>query len=155
MALRVFSQPSDTFRVVCDLLGFGISAISHFGGCFSQNVKKTTDYGAALNDRRLPIERGLVLDHDDKLRAAVIQKIMCENRVEFSEIEDRFAIVFRDYFATEIERFATLERDGLVDIDDAGFSVTQAGRLLLRVVAMPFDRYLQTSGATQKFSKVI
>ena len=27
----------------CDLLGFGISAISRFGGCFSQNVKKTTE----------------------------------------------------------------------------------------------------------------
>ena len=88
-----------------------------------------------------------MLDHDDKLRAAVIQKIMCENRVEFAEIRRSVLEcgLLRDYFATELEELTALERDGLVDIDDAGFGVTPAGRLLLRVVAMPFDRYLQSS----------
>src|SRR5690606_26360369 len=62
----------------CDLVGLGMSAISHIGGSFSQNAKDLTGYYAALDNGRLPIARGLALSDDDLRRADLIQRLMCD-----------------------------------------------------------------------------
>ncbi|MEW6446118.1 MAG: coproporphyrinogen III oxidase, partial [Pseudomonadota bacterium] len=44
--------------------------------------------------------------------------------------------------------------DGLIEMDEHGIRVLPRGRLLIRNVCMPFDRYLGGQTA-QRFSKVI
>jgi oxygen-independent coproporphyrinogen-3 oxidase len=50
---------------------------------------------------------------------------------------------------------ATLAADGLVDVDDAGIRVTPRGRLLVRTVAMAFDRHLREASLAGRYSRVI
>jgi oxygen-independent coproporphyrinogen-3 oxidase len=142
----------------CDLLGFGVSAISHIGASFSQNARDLRDWERPLEHGRLPVWRGLELNEDDELRADVIQRLMCQGEIDVSAIERRYRIDFATYFAASLERLEPLERDGLVTIVGNYICVTPRGRLLIRVIAMCFDRYLTT--ATQstdrpRFSKVV
>lgn len=61
-------------------------------------------------------------------------------------------------FASELERLKSLEADGLVKVSHVGIDVLPAGRLLVRNVAMIFDRYLAgnvTRSAKQRFSRTI
>ena len=61
----------------CDLVGLGVSAISHVGDTFSQNPRDLPSWEIAIDGGKLPTWRGLRLDADDVLRADLIQQLMC------------------------------------------------------------------------------
>jgi len=73
-------------RPDCDLVAFGISAIGKVGPHYVQNVKTLDKYYEALDERRLPVMRGVTLTADDLLRRDVIQKLMCEFLLDFYAI---------------------------------------------------------------------
>ncbi len=139
----------------CDLIALGVSAIGKVGNCFSQNVKTLGPYYDALNQGKLPVERGLSLSSDDVLRRDVIMALMCQGRVEFDAIEKAHGIVMRDTFAVELDRLGLLAEQGLVELEASAVQVTPAGWYFVRAVAMAFDRYLNASPARERFSRII
>lgn len=147
-----------TTHAECDLLGLGVSAISHIGRSFSQNLRDLRDWEAALDDNRLPLWRGMELSADDEARADVIQQLMCLGRIDIGAIERRHGIDFLSYFGDALHSLQPLVTDGLVSVVGSVISVTPRGRLLVRAVAMCFDRYLPTaanSSEQPRFSKVV
>ena len=125
-----------------DLVGLGVSAISHIGDSFSQNPRDLPSWQGAIDEGRLPVFRGMRLSEDDLLRADLIQQLMCQGEVPVAALERRYGIVFGSYFADALEKLRPLEADGLVRIEPDRIRVTSQGRLLLRNIAMCFDRYL-------------
>ena len=125
-----------------DLVGLGVSAISHIGDTFSQNPRDLPSWQIALDEGRLPVFRGLRLDEDDCLRADLIQRLMCQGEVPVNALERRYLISFPEYFADALERLHPLVEDGLVRVEEDRIRATSRGRLLLRNIAMCFDRYL-------------
>ena len=138
-----------------DTLGFGISAIGRIGPTYYQNCKELDSYYAALDAGRLPVTRGLELGADDLLRRAVIQALMCQFRVSIESIELANLIDFRRYFAPELADLRRLAADGLVELSPEWIEVTPKGRLLVRVIAMVFDRYLRERAARASYSRLI
>ena len=125
-----------------DLVGLGVSSIGSIGNVYSQNTLTTMDYETVIEAGQLPIGKGIVVDADDQLRAAVIQSLMCYDELDFGRFEDVHGVDPRNYFAAEIDRLGPLADDGLVVLQDDAIRLTDAGRLLMRSVAMMFDRYL-------------
>ncbi len=138
----------------CDLLGIGVTSVAKVGNTYSQNQKELEPYYGDLDAGRLPVLRGVVLDDDDILRRAVITDLICHFRLRFSRVEARFGIDFASYFADAIAELKPMADDGLLDLDSDGITVTPAGRLLIRNICMPFDKYLREANE-QRFSKVI
>jgi oxygen-independent coproporphyrinogen-3 oxidase len=142
-----------------DLLGLGMSSISRIGDIYSQNGRTLRTYYGALDEDRVPVERGVMLSPDDLLRREVIGAIMCAGSVDYAEIEARHAVDFRSYFAAALSRLSALAEDGLVELNQDGLRVTLAGRYLLRAVAMAFDAYLGSSApanpAVPRYSRLI
>lgn len=126
----------------CDLIGLGISSIGKVGNSYSQNVKELSQYYARLNEGMLPVQRGYKLSEDDRLRRDVIISLMCHGRVDFSEIEKRYDIDFKDYFADALAQLDEHVADGLVQIDGSSVRLLPQGHLMMRNVAMAFDAYL-------------
>ncbi|WP_132999776.1 oxygen-independent coproporphyrinogen III oxidase [Luteimonas arsenica] len=142
-----------------DLIGLGVSAISHIGDTFSQNPRDLPSWQIAIDEGRLPVFRGMQLDEDDVIRADLIQQLMCQAEVPMDALERRHDIVFNDYFAESLEKLRPLEDDGLVRVEPRRIRVTARGRLLLRNIAMCFDRYLAPPAADPatrpRFSRAI
>ena len=140
-----------------DLVGLGVSAISHIGDSFSQNPRDLPSWQAALDDGRLPVFRGMRLDADDQLRADLIQQLMCQGEIPVASLERRYGIEFADYFADALAKLQPLVADGLVRMENGRITVTSRGRLLLRNIAMCFDRYLDqpVTDARPRFSGAI
>ena len=80
---------------------------------------------------------------------------MCQFELSIEAVEEAHLIKFSEYFAKEMETLAALRDDGLVEWDSEWITVTPRGRLLVRVVAMAFDRHLQNDRERERFSKVI
>ncbi|HEX5754885.1 MAG TPA: oxygen-independent coproporphyrinogen III oxidase [Arenimonas sp.] len=145
-----------TTHAESDLIGFGVSAISHIGDSFSQNPRDLPTWEAAVDAGHRPLWRGLWLDADDQLRADLIQQLMCRGRIDVPELEERHSIHFAAYFADDLQRLQPLIEDGLALRDARAIRVTERGRLLLRVIAASFDRYLHRAQAEPiRFSKAI
>ena len=140
----------------CDLVGLGVSAISHVGDTFSQNPRDLPSWEIAIDGGKLPTWRGLQLDADDVLRADLIQQLMCRAEIDIVALEDRHGIDFAATFADDLVRLQPLVADGLVEIDPRRIAASSRGRLLLRIIAACFDRYLHApSAAPARFSKAI
>ena len=131
-----------TTRRQTDLIGFGVSAISQIADCYAQNAKDIQTWSARIDAGKPATVRGLFTDRDDRIRAEVIQAIMCQGGLSFRDIEARFDIDFRHYFRHELEVLPELAEDGLLALDADHLQVLPPGRLLLRVIAARFDAYL-------------
>ncbi|MDW8469778.1 MAG: hypothetical protein RML56_13240 [Burkholderiales bacterium] len=138
-----------------DLLGFGVSAIGRVGPTYYQNEKTLAAYYARLEAGQLPVLRGLELTHDDLVRRAVIQALICNFRLSIEAIELAWLVDFRRYFASELADLAAMEADGLVELQPDWIVVTPRGRLLVRAVCAVFDRYLRQRRERAGYSRVI
>ena len=117
-----------------ELLGVGPTAISQFPQLFTQNQRDLVAYASALEQGRLPVERGLeVRDSQVLERRELIRQVMCQFAVEFD----------RARFGYEWQRLQDLAADGLVRLEASGCMVrarvTPQGRWLIRTIAAVFD----------------
>ena len=95
------------------------------------------------------------LSDDDILRADLIQHLMCQAEVPVSALERRYGIDFGTSFRDALVRLQPLLDDGLVCIEADCIRATSQGRLLLRNIAMCFDRYFDNPVVPLKFSRAI
>ena len=105
-------------------------------------------YADSVKSGNLPIERGIILNADDIVRRAIIMDIMCSLKVVYRN----YGVDFKTLFADAMKKLADFEKDGLVEIHEEYFQVSQTGRIFLRNIAMLFDNRLSNS---QRYSKTI
>jgi oxygen-independent coproporphyrinogen-3 oxidase len=79
---------------------------------------------------------------------------MCNLEVRFDEYEAAYGIRFAHVFEPELERLQSFEQDGLVSISERKLQVLTAGRMLVRNIAMVFDRYLGQQ-TLERFSRTV
>jgi len=142
-------------RADCDLVAFGMSAIGKVGPTYVQNVKTLDAYYGALDAGRLPVFRGFALGDDDVLRREIIQALMCEFRLDVERLESRHGFRFAERFAPELAGLAPLAADGLLTMSSSRIDVTARGRMLVRAIAMVFDRHLREAREKAAYSRVI
>lgn len=138
-----------------DMLGLGVSAISFIGDQYRQNTKVLHDYCMTLNQDKLPSKHGVVLSEDDLLRRAVIMSLMCNMYVDVADIEQRFGIVFTEYFAAALALLNPFVEDKLVTMTNTDITIHTKAKLLVRSVAMCFDAYIGDGNRHNRFSRVI
>jgi len=142
-----------------NMLAFGMSAIGFIGNSYYQSIKDLVGYYQTLDNLQLPILRGTVLTEDDVLRRYVINQIMCQFKLDYQAVADKFSIDFAEHFKDEISKLSELENLGLISLTNSGFIVTPKGRFLIRNVAVIFDKYFQLAAKNKSnikpYSKVI
>ncbi len=144
-----------TTHAETDLIGLGVSAISHIADSFSQNPRDLSSWELAVENNHLPIWRGMRLSEDDILRADLIQHWMCQGEIDIKAFESLHNIQFAHYFADDLQRLRALANDGLVEISSTFLRASSRGRLLLRIIAACFDHYLAGNTTVTQFSKSI
>lgn len=144
-----------TTHAQTDLVGFGVSAISHIGDSFTQSHRDLPTWEAAIDAGQLPIWRGLLLGRDDVLRADLIQQLMCQGEIDVRRVEKTYGISFGEYFTDAPAALRPLQDDGLVQCPPGTIRATSRGRALLRIIAMCFDRYLGNPGEGARYSRTI
>jgi oxygen-independent coproporphyrinogen-3 oxidase len=126
------------------LIGLGSSAIGSLSEGYVQSATDADAYAAAVAAGRLPTVRGLRLTRDDRLRAAIIERLMCALEVDFGALCKSFDFPANhcDEVLTKLEHLA---QDGLAVVDGRSVVVPEDARLLVRAVAACFDAYLKPS----------
>jgi oxygen-independent coproporphyrinogen-3 oxidase len=124
------------------------------GDVYAQNAKDLADYDAAIDAGRLALTRGVRLTADDRLRRDIITQLMCNLELRFDDFETAYGIRFAETFAPQLERLRGFAEDGLVLLSGGKLEVLTAGRMLVRNIAMVFDRYLGQQ-TLERFSRTV
>ncbi|TNE62567.1 MAG: oxygen-independent coproporphyrinogen III oxidase [Alphaproteobacteria bacterium] len=124
------------------LIGFGASAISALPDGYAQNAPDVRSYDAAVRAGRAATVKGKRLSADDRLRRAIIERLMCYFDIDLKVFSAVHGLP-RDYFANAIARLQPLVTDGLVEIADGLVTVNPAAPQAVRLVCAAFDSYLQ------------
>jgi len=139
-----------------DLIGVGLTSIGEGIDSYNQNFKAMHEYEEAIDAGKLPFERGVVLNDDDLIRQYVIMELMSNFKLDIKRFDEKFDVVFKDYFADAIEALKPFVEDDLLTMDENHIECSETGTLLIRNIAMPFDAYMKKHSANQKtFSKTV
>ncbi len=140
-------------RAGADIYALGMSSISQLPRSYAQHTKDLNEYYEAIDAGRLPVVKGVIVTDDDDLRRTVIMRLMCDMALDFDALSKTLEVDLRSCLADEIEAISPFEEDGLIERTPEGFRVLEAGRLLVRNIAMTFDTYLVESNA--RYSRTV
>ncbi|MBJ6125567.1 oxygen-independent coproporphyrinogen III oxidase [Microvirga splendida] len=135
------TDPSDV------LIGFGASAIGRLTQGYAQNEVVLGRYAERISRGELATAKGYALTADDRLRADLIERVMCDFKVDVAQVCGRHGVA-PETILQSIPRLRMLEGDGVIRLDGSVLSVNDDTRFLVRSVASAFDAYLGQSGRT-------
>ena len=122
------------------LLAFGASAIGEFPQGFVQAARDTLDWSQRIERREAPVARGLATTPEDRMRARIIERLMCDLCVDAAAIA-RDAGFDPAMFDDLPQRLAPAIAAGIARFDGTRLSVPAQHRLFLRTVAAAFDTH--------------
>lgn len=135
------TDPSDV------LIGFGASAIGRLPQGYAQNEVVLGRYAERISRGELATAKGYALTADDRVRADLIERVMCDFRVDIDQVCRRHGAE-AEAILRSTPRLRMLERDGIIQFRENVISVSDEARFLVRSVASAFDAYLGASGRT-------
>jgi oxygen-independent coproporphyrinogen-3 oxidase len=128
------------------LIGLGASSISRFPQGYTQNAVRVPDYQERVAKQRLGTARGLAFSGDDRIRAHVIERLMCDLTFSERDLRARFGAA-AEPLIEEGALVLEADHDGITEPTNDGFRITEHGRAFVRSVCACFDTYLDQSTA--------
>ena len=122
------------------LIGFGASSIGRLPQGYVQNAVLIGDYQRRIAVGELAVGKGRAFAPEDRLRAAVIERIMCDYRVDLDEVCARFGADPDRLLANG--GLDQLYEDGIARRERNVIAIVDGARPLVRVLAAAFDQYL-------------
>jgi oxygen-independent coproporphyrinogen-3 oxidase len=128
------------------LIGLGASSISQTADGYFQNEHDERAYQSALAAGRLPVRRGFLLSHEDRVRRAIIEQLMCTLSCDVEALcqEHQFDI---EKLADDFKRLKPYEDAGIISRKGYTVRLTTPHRMAVRVICKVFDDYSRHSQA--------
>lgn len=123
------------------LIGFGASAIGRLPQGYVQNEVVIGRYAERVADGALPVAKGYRLTDEDKLRAELIERVMCDLAVDIDAVCAQHPVA-PEVLEPALRKLDQLAREGVIDFDGSRVVLPEDARLLVRKVASAFDAHL-------------
>ncbi len=138
------------------LIGFGTSAISSLPQGYVQNVSATVLYRDAIRAGNLASIRGVAVTDEDRLRRAIIERLMCDLSVDVAAVAKEHGVA-PSHFDAALTRAQPLQEDGIVVCEGYRLTVPAPMRQFVRHVAALFDAYLPVASekAEGRYSRAL
>ena len=136
------------------LIGLGATSISALPESYVQNISETGAWSRAVAAGKLPTGKTRALTEEDRLRRALIARLMCDLKVDVAAIATQHGVK-PETFLPELERADAFVAEGLAARDGYVLSVTERGRPALRVVAAVFDAYLPAQQGEKRHAAAV
>jgi oxygen-independent coproporphyrinogen-3 oxidase len=133
-----------TTDTCASLIGLGASAIGQTRSGFVQNEVPVGRYRQAVEAGGLATARGYRLTADDRLRAEIIERLMCDLAADVGAIAARHGTDAAPLLAGN-PRLRQLADEGVADIAGSIVRVPAHHRFLVRTVAAAFDAYFDAA----------
>ncbi len=126
------------------LVGLGASAISRYPQGYAQNIHSSSLYATAVEAGRMATDRGHVFSADDRLRAQMIEDLMCRFTLDLPKLAQTHgtdAARLRPIVAPLLARFPES-----VTFDGNRLEISESPRVLARLAALEVDAWHTPEG---------
>jgi len=134
------------------LIGLGASAIGRLPQGYVQNEVALRGYAEHIARGEFATVKGYALTADDRLRADIIERLMCEFRVDLGEVCHKHG-QSADFLLSGNDELWGLAASGLVRIEGMVVAIAEDAPFLVRKAASTFDAYLR--GSARPYSRAI
>jgi oxygen-independent coproporphyrinogen III oxidase len=128
------------------LIGLGASAIGRLPEGYVQNCVAAAGYARQIGEGKLATVKGVRLTEGDRMRALVIERLMCDLVFPAGELNRRFGTAAAPLIE-EAQALIAADQDRLLEPEGDAFRITERGRPFARAIAACFDSYLGTGEA--------
>lgn len=132
------------------LIGLGASSLSRFPQGYVQNAAAVAAYKERVEENGLAGCRGHALCDDDRVRARVIEMIMCDFQIDLAGLLHQFGAISHSFMPLHEEVLAqyapVMERRGSI------IEIAPEGRALARIIAHAYDAYKSEDAQYSKAS---
>jgi oxygen-independent coproporphyrinogen-3 oxidase len=139
--------------------GFGASSISQWFHAYVQNIKDSQEYTLAILEDRLPWDRGMQLNSQQRWWKALIESVLCRQRVEWQRISEDTGLTAEEVapWRQEAQNALDLCKDQMWwEPLEEGFELTERGHWMRRVLAARLDPLgRQGAHASKTFSQAL
>jgi oxygen-independent coproporphyrinogen-3 oxidase len=133
------------------MIGLGVSSISDSWYGFAQNVKRIEDYYELLEENKIPVFRGHILNTEDLIIRKHILNLMCNFKTSWMDPNMKIPEI-----SDILIQLKEMEKDGLIEINSTYIKVLEKGYPYVRNVCMAFDLLLKRkTPETRLFSMTI
>ncbi len=143
-----------TKKTTGQVYAVGISGISQLAGGYVQNTKELVTYTKSITEGVFPVEKGIFVTKEQKVIRMVINELMCNKVLVWSEIADVFELSVEEvkaivnYSEQEMMNFKT---DELIEFDNEKIEINELGSLFIRNIVAAFDPALKNN--EKRYSK--
>ncbi|CAD5294268.1 Oxygen-independent coproporphyrinogen III oxidase [Bosea sp. 62] len=134
------------------LIGFGASAIGRLPQGYVQNEVVIGRYAEHIADGALPVAKGYRLSAEDRLRAELIERVMCDLSVDIDAVRAQYSVA-PEVLVPALRKLDQLAREGVIDFDGSRVLLPENARLFVRKVASVFDAHLDQP--PRKYSRAV
>lgn len=120
------------------LVGIGASSISRFPQGYAQNSANELAWRTKIGEGELATARGVFLSAEDRLRAEVIERLMCDLKADVGAI-CRAHHFLDGHLDHALDALAPMVKDGVVQVDGRTVRITELGQPFIRLAAAVFD----------------
>ena len=134
------------------LIGLGASSISQFEDSYFQNNVDRASYERAITAQKFPLEKIYKKTKGDKIRAQIIEEIMCYGACDCSSTQG-----LKTLFLSKKSALNTYQEQGFIDVDYTSFSfqIKPEAHMMTRLIASLFDEYFTPNTHEKKHARAI
>jgi oxygen-independent coproporphyrinogen-3 oxidase len=135
---------------------FGATGISQLDSTYAQNTKDIEEYVDITMSGNISVKKGYKLSPKERIAKEVMERLMCNYRINWHEITDTLAITtdnLKDALHYDESQLKEMEADGIIELTSGGIAMTTEGHPFVRNVAAALDPLMQNTD--KKFSKPI
>ena len=135
---------------------FGVTGISQLENVYAQNARTVNEYIESIENGKIKIVKGYTLDDTEKIIRHIINEIMCNQYLNWSQVASQFSLS-----AAEIKKLLSFNEDKLIGFandqllkySENEITISQTGRFFLRNMAAVFD--VRQNDGSKKFSQSV
>lgn len=145
-----------TRRTTAQVYAFGVTGISQLDDAYAQNGRDIHEYIDTINQGQLYIRRGYQLSSQEKLVREVIEALMCNYQLKWSDVAERLQVsveALKKACGYDEAVMQEMQTDGLLTLDTDRLVMNEGGRPFVRCVAAALDPLMKNTD--KKFSKPI
>lgn len=138
------------------LLGIGASSIGKLQDGYVQNAPDMPTYRSYILDGKLPALKSCALTDEDRLRAEIIERLMCLFTVNIPQLCQKYRFD-ENRFNGEMMDLMHWADQGMIEISaDGTITIQPEAHMITRLIAAVFDQYLdQSQSAAPRHARAI
>lgn len=145
-----------TRRTTGQVYAFGVTGIGQLNSAYIQNYKSIDEYINHIENNKLPVFKGYILNKEEQVARYVIETLMCNYNINWAQVSEHLNLPKEAIWSAinyNTDALNNFQKDDLITFDTDQIIIKPDAKLFVRNIAAALDPLMVNT--TKKFSKPV